>query len=92
MHVGQQMFRGEITVRRSNRSSCPICQSEGWHSAFSFTASENMNQTSVICPHSESPDTEAVNGSAHSESTFKATLRTSIVPQQEANNAVSSFY
>lgn len=33
MHVGQQMVRAEITVRRYNRSSCLICQDEGWHSA-----------------------------------------------------------
>lgn len=65
MHAGQQMFRGEIAVRRSDGSSCLICQSDGWHSAFSFTASENINQTSVIYPHSESTGTEAVNGSAH---------------------------
>lgn len=52
MHVCRQMFRGEITVRRYDRSSCLICQSEGWHSTFSFTASENINQTSVIwSPH-----------------------------------------
>lgn len=83
MHAGQQMFRGEITVRRSNRSSCPICQSDGWHSAFSFTASENINQTSVICPHSESRGTETVNGSAHCKSTFKATFGLRLCPNKK---------
>lgn len=43
------MFRGGITVRRYDRSSCLICQSEGWLSAFSFAAKENINKTSVIC-------------------------------------------
>lgn len=33
MHVGQQMIRAEITVRRYNRSSCLMCQDEGWRSA-----------------------------------------------------------
>lgn len=33
MYVGEQMIRAEITVRRYDRSSCLICQDEGWHSA-----------------------------------------------------------
>lgn len=33
MCVGEQMIRAEITVRRYDRSSCLICQDEGWHSA-----------------------------------------------------------